>query len=72
MILLRNVSNAGHDDVSRGQADAILLEMKTQDSVEYSRCSGLDGLEVMSARWLEHSFAPHMHDFLRRQPELRR
>ena len=21
------------------------------------------GLEVMSARWVEHSFAPHMHDF---------
>ena len=40
-----------------------LREMKTGDFAEYSRCFGLDGLEVMSARWLEHSFAPHMHDF---------
>ncbi len=38
-------------------------EMKTADFAEYSRCFGLDGLEVMSARWVEHSFAPHMHDF---------
>jgi transcriptional regulator GlxA family with amidase domain len=34
----------------------------TRDFAEYSRCHGLDGLEVMSARWVEHSFAPHMHD----------
>lgn len=34
-----------------------------RDFAEYSRCLGLDGLEVMRARWLEHSFAPHMHDF---------
>jgi AraC-like DNA-binding protein len=47
----------------REQSNAILPEMKTVDFVEYSRCSGLDGLEVMSARWLKHSFAPHMHDF---------
>jgi len=40
-----------------------LREMKTGDVVRYSRCVGLKGLEVMSARWLEHSFAPHMHDF---------
>src|SRR5260370_38434530 len=38
-------------------------EMKTGDFAQYSRCFGLDGLEVMSARWVEHSFAPHMHDF---------
>jgi AraC-like DNA-binding protein len=40
-----------------------LREMKTVDFAEYSRCFGLDGLEVMSARWVDHSFAPHMHDF---------
>jgi AraC-like DNA-binding protein len=40
-----------------------LREMKTGDFAEYSRCFGLDGLEVMSARWVDHSFAPHMHDF---------
>lgn len=38
-------------------------EMKTGDFAQYSRCFGFDGLEVMSARWVEHSFAPHMHDF---------
>jgi AraC-like DNA-binding protein len=36
--------------------------MKTPDFAHYSRCFGLEGLEVMSARWVEHSFAPHMHD----------
>jgi AraC-like DNA-binding protein len=36
---------------------------KTRDFAEYFCCPGLDGLEVMSARWVEHSFAPHMHDF---------
>ena len=40
-----------------------LREMKTGDFAQYSRCFGLEGLEVMSARWVEHSFAPHMHDF---------
>jgi AraC-like DNA-binding protein len=40
-----------------------LREMETGDFVRYSRCVGLKGLEVMSARWVEHSFAPHMHDF---------
>lgn len=34
-----------------------------RDFAQYSRFLGLDGLEVMSARWVEHSFAPHMHDF---------
>lgn len=38
-------------------------EMKTGEFAQYSRCFGLDGLEIMSARWVEHSFAPHMHDF---------
>ena len=37
--------------------------MNAGDVAEYFRVSGLDGLEVMSARWLEHSFSPHMHDF---------
>jgi AraC-like DNA-binding protein len=41
----------------------ILPSMEARDFAEYSRVSGLDGLEVMSARWLEHSFVPHMHDF---------
>lgn len=36
--------------------------MKTRDFVQYSRCFGLHGLEIMNARWVEHSFAPHMHD----------
>ena len=36
--------------------------MRTRDFAQYSRCFGLDGLEVMSARWVKHSFAPHMHD----------
>jgi AraC-like DNA-binding protein len=38
-------------------------DTKTRDFAQYSRCVGLDGLEVLSARWVEHSFAPHMHDF---------
>lgn len=37
--------------------------MTTEDFAEVSRATGLDGIEVMSARWLKHSFAPHMHDF---------
>jgi AraC-like DNA-binding protein len=37
--------------------------MKTRDSAEYFRFSGLNGLEIMSAHWVEHSFVPHMHDF---------
>lgn len=37
--------------------------LRTGEFVQYSRCFELDGLEVMSARWLEHSFSPHMHDF---------
>jgi AraC-like DNA-binding protein len=39
------------------------IHTKTRDCAQYSRCLGLDGLEIMSARWVEHSFAPHMHDF---------
>lgn len=38
-------------------------EMNTLDFVHYFRCSGLEGLECMSARWVEHVFAPHMHAF---------
>ncbi len=34
-----------------------------QDFVQYSRHYGLNGLELMTARWVKHSFAPHMHDF---------
>lgn len=33
------------------------------DFSHHSRYCGLDGLEVMSARWVRHAFAPHMHDF---------
>ena len=35
----------------------------TGESAQYARCESLSGLEVMTARWVEHSFAPHMHDF---------
>lgn len=38
-------------------------EVKIRDFAQYSRVFGLDGLEVMSAQWVEHSFALHMHDF---------
>ncbi len=38
-------------------------EMKTGDFAQYSRVFGLDGLEILSAQWVAHSFAPHMHDF---------
>lgn len=34
-----------------------LRQMKTGEFAQYSRCFGLDGLEVMSARCVEHSFA---------------
>lgn len=37
--------------------------MKPQEFARYSHGFSLDGLEVMSARWVTHSFAPHMHDF---------
>jgi AraC-like DNA-binding protein len=37
--------------------------MSARDFAQYLRISGLSGLEVMSAQWVEHSFAPHMHDF---------
>jgi AraC-like DNA-binding protein len=36
---------------------------KSRDFAHYDCCPRLEGLEVMSARWVEHSFAPHMHDF---------
>ena len=36
---------------------------KTRDFAHYGRFPRLEALEVMSARWVEHSFAPHMHDF---------
>ena len=39
-----------------------LRPMKPRDFARYFRCFGVDGLEVMAARWVEHSFAPHMHD----------
>jgi AraC-like DNA-binding protein len=38
-------------------------QMNSGDFAEYFRISGIDGLEVMSARWIQHSFVPHMHDF---------
>lgn len=37
--------------------------MNSGDSVHYFRVSGIDGLEVMRARWIQHSFTPHLHDF---------
>ena len=37
--------------------------MDRRDFAQYSTISGLDGLEIMRAQWLEHCFAPHMHDF---------
>lgn len=37
--------------------------MKLREFAQYLRVSGLEGLEVMSAQWVQHSFAPHMHDF---------
>jgi AraC-like DNA-binding protein len=37
--------------------------MEKRDCAQISRCPGLDGLEVMAAHWVEHSFAPHMHEF---------
>jgi AraC-like DNA-binding protein len=40
-----------------------LRAIQPGDFAQYSRCFGLDGLEIVSARWVEHSFAPHMHDF---------
>jgi AraC-like DNA-binding protein len=49
--------------LTRHHAMHLASDTKTQDFAQYSRCPGLDGLEVMSARWVEHSFAPHMHDF---------
>ncbi len=47
----------------REQSNVILRDVKTRDFAQYSRVFGLDGLEIMSARWVEHSFTPHMHDF---------
>jgi hypothetical protein len=37
--------------------------MGPTDFAQYSTVSGLDGLEIISARWVEHSFTPHIHDF---------
>ena len=37
--------------------------MTRKDFAQHSRTFGLDGLEVMRARWVEYSFAPHLHDF---------
>ena len=45
------------------RSNAILRDMKPRDFAQYSTVFGLDGLEIMSARWVEHSFAPHIHDF---------
>jgi AraC-like DNA-binding protein len=47
-----------------GDPNAILSwKMKTRDFAQFFKVLGLDGLEVMTANWVEHSFAPHMHDF---------
>jgi AraC-like DNA-binding protein len=45
------------------QPQAFLPRSKAGDFAQYSQCVGLDGLEVMNAHWVDHSFAPHMHDF---------
>jgi AraC-like DNA-binding protein len=37
--------------------------MNKRDFAESSKVRGLQGLEILSARWFQHSFAPHMHDF---------
>jgi len=37
--------------------------MSSADTVRYSSVAGLEGLEVMSARWVKHSFRPHAQDF---------
>jgi AraC-like DNA-binding protein len=37
--------------------------MSSADTVRYSSVAGLEGLDVMSARWVKHSFRPHVHDF---------
>jgi hypothetical protein len=34
-----------------------------RDFAQYFQVRGLEGLETMSARWVQHSFSPHMHDF---------
>jgi hypothetical protein len=41
----------------------VATDSNRREFARYSSCDGLDGLEIMSALWLEHSFAPHMHDF---------
>jgi AraC-like ligand binding domain len=47
-----------------GDPNAILSwKMKTRDFAQFFKVLGLDGLEVMTANWVQHSFAPHMHDF---------
>src|ERR1700730_12250104 len=46
-----------------GHAMLSFPEMKTGDFAQSSSVFRLDGLEVLSAQWVEHSFAPHMHDF---------
>jgi AraC-like DNA-binding protein len=57
------VSNRSRVAALREQSNATLQDVKTRDFAQYSRVFGLDGLEIMSARWVEHSFTPHMHDF---------
>ena len=48
---------------SRFSPRRVTTGLKPSDSADLHRVLGLDGLEVMAARWLEHSFTPHMHDF---------
>lgn len=38
-------------------------QMNSGDFAQYFRVPEIEGLEVMSARWIQHSFALHMHDF---------
>lgn len=41
----------------------IAMSNGTTDAARYERCPGLGGLEIVTARWHVHAFAPHMHDF---------
>ena len=43
----------------------VATDSNRREFARYSSCDGLDGLEVMSALWLEHSFAPHAINYAR-------
>jgi AraC-like DNA-binding protein len=43
----------------------MIVSCKTEDTdvARYARYDGLPGLEIVTASWRRHAFAPHMHDF---------